>query len=123
MSKTILIADDNDDLRALLAHQLQARGYRILMASDGAQAVEKCRSDKPDLVLLDVLMPGKDGAEASAELKEDPSTKNIPIIFLTALVRGAETDNPNPIPGERITLPKSVTVEDLIHKIEEALKK
>ena len=117
MAKTILIADDNDDLRSLLAYQLQAKGYRILMASDGRQAVEKCRAEKPDLVLLDVLMPGKDGAEAGAELQEDPATSHIPVIFLTSLVQDAETATDN-----RITLPKSTPLDELIRKIEQVLQ-
>jgi len=122
MPKTILIADDNEDLRSLLAYQLTARGYQILTATDGAEAVAKCRAEKPDLVLLDVLMPGKDGSEAGAELRDDPTTKDIPVIFLTALVSGAEGEGAAPI-GGRITVPKSTTLENLIHKIEIALRK
>lgn len=120
MAKKILIVDDNDDLRSLLAYQLGARGYTILTASDGAQAVEKCKTERPDLVLLDVLMPGKDGSEAGSDLREDPSTANIPVIFLTALVSGQEEAGIVPI-GGRLTIPKSTTLEDLLRKIESVL--
>jgi CheY-like chemotaxis protein len=122
MPKTILIADDNDDLREILSLQLKSRGYQVLEACNGDEAVEKCKSQRPDLVLLDVLMPGKDGAEASAELKADPATQGIPVIFLTSLVRdekeGANADTP-----DRITLPKSSSADDVIRKIEQVLKK
>ena len=121
MPKKILIADDNDDLRSLLAHQLQARGYICVMAADGTEAVERCVAEKPDLALLDVIMPGKDGAEAAAELRDNSSTKHIPIIFLTALVHGAEGKDSQE--GNRYTLPKSVSLDDLVKKIEEILQK
>ena len=122
MSHTILVADDNDDLRVLLAYQLQARGYRVLMASDGQQAVEKARGEKPDLILLDVLMPGVDGTEASARLKSDPATSKIPIIFLTSLVQGGDgtvssagTDAP--------VMGKSTELTALLDKIQQTLQK
>lgn len=121
MPKKILIADDNDDLRSLLAYQLQARGYACVTAVNGIEAVEKCRSEKPDIVLLDVLMPGKDGTEAGAELREDSATANIPIIFLTALVEGSEGSGSQQ--GNRHMLPKSISVDDLVNKIEEILQK
>lgn len=123
MPKTILIADDNDDLRSILAYQLMARGYRILTASDGDQAVSKCKAEKPDLVLLDVLMPGKDGSEAGAEIRDDPATRHIPVIFLTALVSDSEEIGEPTNIGGRLTIPKSTNFEDLIARIEEILKK
>jgi len=122
MSKKILIADDNEDLRSLLAYQLQLRGYQIITAADGVQAVNKCRAEKPDLVLLDVIMPGMDGAEAGAALKDDPVLQNIPVVFLTALVHGAEGKS-HEEGSNRYTLPKSISVDELAAKIEEILKK
>jgi CheY-like chemotaxis protein len=118
MPKTILIADDNDDLRSILAYQLQQKGYRILMASDGRQAVEKCRAERPDLVLLDVMMPVQDGTEAAAALKADPATQNIPIIFLTSLAQEAQ----EALSEGQMTLPKSVALEDLLARIEIVLR-
>ena len=120
MAKTILIADDNDDLRSMLAYQLQPKGYRILMAADGNQALAKIASDKPDLVLLDVMMPGMDGTEVGAQLKADPVTSHIPIIYLTSLVQGAEPSQTEALSGG-LVVPKSVAVEELIAKIESIL--
>ncbi len=122
MPKKILIADDNDDLRSLLAYQLHARGYLCVMAADGVEAVEKCRTEKPDLVLLDVLMPGKDGTVAGAELREDPVTAGIPVVFLTALVEGSEGKT-HEEGTNRYTLPKSISVDELAKKIEEILQR
>ena len=122
MPHTVLIADDNEDLREVLTYQLQMRGYRVLTASDGGQAVEVARSQKPDIILLDVLMPGMDGTEAGMRLKTDPATEKIPIIYLTSLVLGSES----PMSGlgkNDVVLPKSTDLGQLIAKIQEILPK
>ena len=120
MPKKILIADDNEDLRSLLAYQLQARGFSVITACDGIQAMEKCRAEKPDLVLLDVIMPGMDGAEVGAALKDDPALQHIPVVFLTALVHGEEGKF-HEEGSNRYTMPKSISVDELALKIEEIL--
>lgn len=122
MPKKILIADDNEDLRSLLAYQLQARGYAVITAADGVKAMEMCRAEKPNLVLLDVIMPGMDGAEVGAALKEDPALQNIPVVFLTALVHGAEGKT-HEEGSNRYTMPKSISVDELAIKIDDILKK
>ena len=119
MAKTILIADDNDDLRSILGYQLQQAGYRVLMAPDGGQAIEKARQEKPDLIILDVLMPGLDGTEAASSLKVDPVTARIPVIFLTALIQGNEPSATE----EGVTFPKSTDSSFLLSKIRELLEK
>ena len=126
MPKTILVADDNDDLRSILAFQLKSQGYRIVEATDGIVVHDLCLQEKPDLILMDVQMPGMDGAQASADLKEDPRTKHIPVIFLTSLVREEEVssfpedeDRPK---ADRMTFPKTVTVDVLSKRIEEVLQ-
>jgi two-component system phosphate regulon response regulator PhoB len=120
--KTVLIVDDNDDLRMMLAHQLHRKGYRVIMAGGGAQGVEKCIAEKPDVVLMDVLMPGMDGTEAGAAIGAHPETKGIPVIYLTSLIQGGEpvvSDEPS----VHVSLPKSITVDDLCGWIETILSK
>ena len=119
MPKTLLLADDNDDLRSLLAYQLQQKGFLVIMASDGAQVLEKTKQGKPDLIILDILMPGVDGTETASILKADPATSGIPIIFLTALIQGNEPSQT--ATGEGIVLPKSIGFSILVEKIQEAL--
>ena len=118
MAKTILIADDNDDLRAMLGYQLQVRGYQVITAVDGEQAVKKTKQSKPDLVLLDIMMPVMDGTEAGSQLKADPSTRNIPVIYLTSLIEGTEASKSKD--GE-IVMPKSTEIGPLLDKIREVL--
>lgn len=84
-SKTILIADDNQDNRAVYAILLRHLGYRVLEVDGGAEAVRVCRAELPDLVLMDLQMPGVTGFAATEQLKADPSTAHIPVLAITAL--------------------------------------
>lgn len=80
----ILIADDIPDNVALLSRYLQNEGCAFVPASDGVEALEKIRSEMPDLILLDINMPGKDGFEVLKEIRSDPEIAHLPVIFLTA---------------------------------------
>jgi CheY-like chemotaxis protein len=80
----ILLVEDNEMNRDMLARRLQKRGYEVLLAIDGLLAVEMTQKEKPDLVLMDMSLPGLDGWEASRRLKADAATSAIPIIALTA---------------------------------------
>jgi two-component system alkaline phosphatase synthesis response regulator PhoP len=80
----ILIADDDEDIRELLKYNLEKEGYRVQLAVDGHDCLKKINAQKPDLLLLDVMMPGMDGIEVCENLKSDESLKDILICFLTA---------------------------------------
>jgi signal transduction histidine kinase/DNA-binding response OmpR family regulator len=80
----ILIADDVPDNVSLLSRYLQQEGYAFITASNGVETLQKVRSEMPDLILLDVNMPGKDGFEVLQEVRADPITEHIPVIILTA---------------------------------------
>lgn len=80
----ILVVDDEQDILELIRHTLNKEGYEVHVAANGQQAVEKAKRLKPDLILMDVMMPVMDGMEACRQLKEDSDTSDIAIIFLTA---------------------------------------
>ena len=84
-SPTILVVDDTVTNLILVSSVLEAEGFRTLTASDGPTARDLSRVHQPDLILLDVLMPGETGFETCAQLKSDPVTADIPIIFLSSL--------------------------------------
>ena len=84
MPDTVLIIDDSQDIHLLLTSILSKRGYHTLSAADGQEGMEKARREQPDLILLDVLMPGMDGLEVCQRLKESRDTKHIPVLFLSA---------------------------------------
>lgn len=91
MSKEhILIVDDEEDILELVRFNLSKEGYQVICAATGEKAVEIARSELPDLVVLDLMLPGMDGLEVAKFLKNDPETQNIPIIMLTA--KGEESD-------------------------------
>jgi len=81
---TILLVEDNDASRDALSRRLERRGYQVVAAVDGAQAVSVGRSAQPDLILMDLGLPVIDGWEATRQLKADPATQHIPIIVLSA---------------------------------------
>ncbi|RJQ54347.1 MAG: response regulator [Actinobacteria bacterium] len=85
MAARILAVDDEHSIRKLVTVTLQNRGFEVDNAGDGEEALQKVAANKPDLIVLDVMMPKMDGWEVRRRLKEDEATKNIPIIFLTAV--------------------------------------
>ena len=85
MGKTILIVEDEPKNMTLTRDMLKISGYETIEAVDGRQGVEKAKSAKPNLILMDIMMPKMDGYAACREIKADPATKNIPVIMLTAV--------------------------------------
>jgi DNA-binding response OmpR family regulator/DNA-binding CsgD family transcriptional regulator len=83
--EVVLIVDDVPDNLSVLHDALDEAGYTVLVANDGASAIQRARQARPDVVLLDAMMPGMDGFEVARRLKADPETAAIPIIFMTAL--------------------------------------
>ena len=86
----ILVADDDVDIRELIEFKLSTLGHEIVAVNDGAAAVDACREHKPDLAVLDVMMPGMSGLDAIRVIRSDPTMADIPVILLTA--RAQETD-------------------------------
>jgi DNA-binding response OmpR family regulator len=82
---TLLIADDNPGVRRVLVQVLASFGMRTVTASDGEQALESARRLRPDLIILDVRMPGRDGHQVCAALREDDLTRHIPVLMLTGM--------------------------------------
>jgi DNA-binding response OmpR family regulator len=80
----VLVADDETPIRLLVRVNLEAEGFQVVEAADGRQTLEVARSEHPDIILLDVMMPYKDGWEVAEELLRDDATSAMPIIFLTA---------------------------------------
>ena len=85
MPDTILIVDDFHDYVSLLEKRLKAEGYNTLTAYDGPTAIQKARSERPSLIILDIMMPNIGGPEVRIELMKDLATKDIPLLFLTGL--------------------------------------
>lgn len=83
-SQTILVVDDESDIVEILTYNLNKGGYSVINASSGQQALLQCAFHKPDLVIMDIRMPGLTGIETCRELKKNDRLQNIPVLFLTA---------------------------------------
>ncbi len=91
MSYRVLIIDDEDDIREVAAMSLETvAGWEVMVANSGAQGLTRAATYKPDAILLDVMMPGMDGPTTFRELRKNPVTAKIPVLFLTAKVQATD---------------------------------
>lgn len=88
--RNVLVVDDEEDILELIRYTLAKEGYRVTCVACGEEALETARSKRPDLIVLDLMLPGVDGLEVCRQLTADPSTQHIPIVMLTA--KGEEAD-------------------------------
>ena len=119
---TVLIVEDNEASRDALSRRLQRHGYEVLLAADGREAVTVAHGTKPDLILMDLGMPGVDGYEATAQLKGHESTRHIPIIVLSAHAMNSDRALALAAGGDDFDT-KPVRFTQLLQKIERLIKK
>jgi two-component system sensor histidine kinase/response regulator len=119
--RRILIVDNDPDTTHLVKVLLERMGhYLVLEENDATKAHQSARNLRPDLILLDIVMPETDGAEVAARIEADPELQNTPIIFLTALVTRAEAKAGVQIDGHSF-LAKPISIQELIEAVEENL--
>ncbi|MEJ2672150.1 MAG: response regulator [Deltaproteobacteria bacterium] len=121
----ILVVDDDPDLVDMISTKLEAKNYRISKAYDGIQAWEKIREEKPALVILDVMMPNKDGYVVCDEIKKDPEFKDIVVVLLTGVVDKLPTTSYTHHEGRTTEaddfIPKPVDLDKLMDIVRENL--
>jgi CheY-like chemotaxis protein len=121
-AKKILVVDDEAGFVRLLKLNLEGTGkFEVQTETKGSQVVNAARSFEPDLILLDIIMPDMDGSEVANRLKNDPVTRNTPVLFLTALVKNKEVATASGTIGGHIFLAKPITADELIKSIEQVL--
>jgi len=119
MKKKILIVDDEENFTKLVKLNLEKTGeYEVKVENKGPQGLVTAKEFKPDLILLDILMMDMDGGEVAYQLKNDEETKNIPIVFLTAVAMKEEVEKSSGVIGGHPFIAKPVTAEELIDCIE-----
>jgi DNA-binding response OmpR family regulator len=119
-ARKVMIVDDDAFIRRPLEYILREEGFHPLTAVDGEDCLEKVAADRPDLIILDVMMPGRDGFEVCRVLKEDPRYAEIPIILLSA--RGREHDKERGISlGAAEFMTKPYSPSDLLRRLRELL--
>ena len=116
MAKKILIVDDDLDLLDCLDQALSIKGYDVIKCDSGQAAIRAARADKPDAILLDIVLPDLSGGEVARLLDKDPQTKKIPVIFLTGLLTHEEAKTV--IKGKAF-LGKPYSIDDVVEAVEE----
>jgi CheY-like chemotaxis protein len=117
--KKILMVDDEQDFTKMVKLNLEETGeYAVMVENNSKKAFMAAKEFKPDLILLDVMMPGMDGGDVASELRSDDTLKDIPVVFLTAIIRGDEINSPDGSIGGHPFIAKPVSVKDLIKCIE-----
>ncbi len=117
--KTVVVVDDESDFTEMVKILLEKTGhFEVGVCNFGADAVEMIRGWKPDLVLLDILMPGMDGTEIAGKLREDKDLCSIPVMFSTALVTTKEASQ-NPLLSKNLFISKPIDGEALVKRVRE----
>ncbi len=119
----ILIVEDHGFMRQLLASRLKASSYNVIMGADGNEGLNKALQEKPNLIILDINLPGISGLRLGAMLKADPQTRSIPIIFVSARGEGEDVFKAISQIGAECYILKPFTAEKLIEEIKKALNK
>lgn len=121
--KKILIIDDEENFCKLVKKNIEQTGeFTVDMATNGEDGIRLVKELRPDLVLLDLLMPGMDGADVASQIREDKNVKDTPIVFLTAIMRPDESNPQEDFTKGYAILSKTVTVKDLIACIKENIR-
>jgi CheY-like chemotaxis protein len=123
----ILLVDDDKDFVEATRLVLESKPYEVVVAYDGDEGLAKARKEKPDLIILDIIMPGKDGFSAAEQLKKDPELKKIPVIMLTSFSEKVGETSLSVSQGLALDtedyVDKPVAPTELLKRVERLLKK
>lgn len=119
--KSILLVDDETDILDSLAGFLKRRSFEVYTAATGKEGLRIAKEKKPDLIVLDLILPDIDGSDVASELLQDPKTRNIPIIFLTCMVTKPEQDETGVYIANRCIVAKPCKPEEILALIKERL--
>jgi DNA-binding response OmpR family regulator len=122
MAKKILIVEDDKFLRELISRKLQKEGYEIVQAADGEEGEKKIKETKPDLILLDLILPGIDGFEVLSRIKQDPTVASIPVVILSNLGQKEEIEKGLKLGAVDYLVKAHFTPAEIVEKIKVILK-
>jgi DNA-binding response OmpR family regulator len=121
MAKKILVVDDEPHIVKLVASRLKANGYEVITAGDGQEALDTARTEKPDLIILDLMLPKMDGYKVCGFLKRDTKYVNLPIIMFSARAQEEDIKTAQEV-GADAYITKPFKPDELLGKIKELLK-
>jgi len=122
MAKKILIADDEPNIVISLEFLLKREGYDVVVAHNGAEALEQVRAERPDLAILDVMMPARNGFEVCQDLRQDPEFRDLRIMMLTAKGRDTEVSKGLAL-GADVYMTKPFSTRELLAKVNALLER
>lgn len=121
--KKILIIEDEQVLQKTLSDALKKEGYKVLLALDGDSGLKIAKKENPDLILLDIILPKKTGFEILAELKKDPSTKDISVIILTNLEEAENIEKALILGATTYLIKMEYSLSSIIEKVKKTIEK
>ena len=122
MPKNVLIIEDDEFLRGLINKKLTAEGFNMISAIDGEEGIKKAKEEKPDLILLDLVLPNVDGFEVLSKIKEDPVSSSIPVTILSNLSRKEDIDKGVKLGAVDYIIKAQFTPEEIVDKVKAILK-
>ncbi|MFC1629992.1 PleD family two-component system response regulator [Patescibacteria group bacterium] len=122
MPKNILVIEDDKFLRELIAQKLLKEEYKVSEAVDGEEGIKKIKEEKPDMILLDLILPGIDGFEVLSKMREDASISSIPVIILSNLGQKEDVEKGLKLGAKDYLIKAHFTPGDIIEKIKKILK-
>lgn len=120
--KKVLIVEDDEFLQSLGAKRLETEGYEVFMAQDGQKAIESIPEVLPNLIFLDLLLPIKNGFEVLESIKNDPRTKDIPVIVFSNLGQQEDVDRAKSLGAQDFLIKANFTLDDVVTKIKSILQ-
>jgi len=113
----ILVAEDDEVYGKVYLNKLTKEGYQVILVKDGKEAVEMTKKEKPNLILLDIIMPTMDGFEALKIIKSDPETKNIKVLVMSNLGQESDMARAKELGAEEYFVKASISISELIEKL------
>jgi len=117
----ILLAEDDKSLSSVMMNKLIRRGYQVVLAKDGAEAVAKAKSEQPKLILLDIIMPIKNGFEVLEEIKKDPTTKNITVVVMSNLGQESDAAKAKKMGAKDYLIKSNFAINDIVEQVKKYL--
>lgn len=121
MVPKLLLVEDDIALRDIYSARFADEGYNVAVASDGEEALVQAAKEKPDLVILDIMMPKISGLDVLQELKRNPETKDLKVIMMTALGQDSDREKGKQLGATRYLVKSQVTLEDVVNTVKEVL--
>lgn len=119
--KKVMVVDDEENILDLVEMILEAEDYEVSKASSGDECLDRVGKENPDLILLDIMMPKKDGWVVYKELKENPRTKDIPVAMLTVKAKTIDKEMALDVIGVEDYITKPFTPDELVHRVQRLL--